>query len=113
MNIVVLIVALNKELERAADYLMVWLDNAKYYEVAESAIKERQERQDRFYRLLSLNRDILAKPSVENMTLLRDTLPTMFQDLKYHLGDAWGLEQEGMFLECLTMKRIVKHIKNK
>lgn len=113
MSIVVLIVALNKELERAADYLMVWLDNARYYEVEESVVKERKDRQDRFYGLLKLNRDILAKPTVENMTLLRDRLRAMYQDLRYHLGDAWGLEQEGMFLECLTMKRIVKHIKNK
>lgn len=113
MNIVVLIVALNKELERAVDYLMVWLDNARYYEMAEGAVKERKDRQDRFYGLLYLNREILAKPTVENMTLLRDKLPTMFQDLKYHLGDAWGLEQESMFKDCLTMKRIVKHIKGK
>lgn len=113
MNIVTLIVALNNELERAIDHLMVWLDNAKYYGVAKEAVKEREDKRERLCGLLWLNRDILAKPTVENMTLLREKLPTMFQDLKYHLGDAWGLAQEGMFKDCLTMKRIVKHIKGK
>lgn len=111
MNIVTLLLALNQELRNAIAYCTRWLKDCQGFNVNPELVERKMSERSKMLDLLLLGESILREPKKEEMESLRQFLLSMMRTLKYYLGDAWGAEQEKMFLECLTMKRIIKHIK--